>query len=475
MVLLTRTINQVVMADLTEKTALFEKEKNKAIVLEGVCAQIFLLMPLSVLLVFLAVPFIEIILLHGMFDQRMAAQTASIFKYYSLGLVGFGLYGLTTRIYAARIAEKTSKIFDVWMLAFNIILAIILSKTYLGVSGIALASSATFLLFSLLRILQIKSKINRGGMVLYFRELLVPFLKSVFAAVFMIIVLIESNNVLKRLAFESLLLKNVFLVISLVFIGSATYLLMSLLLKNSQMLFFKKKRVNNAGSVPISMLPAALFYEKVLSNPDFYKEEYAYKVNIYAASSHWAVQNIGVKLIGLFGRADKADLLVALAKNHRNCGFIRRNAINSLGRLNVWNPQISDLMKNTLQDSYYEIRAESIRLLTKSCPINDLEQFKYSQNKRIHGRSLEEKIAWIQLLAKKGNQEDLQTIKPFLLAGNSLLREEVLNLIYSFYQRQLLDAAQVQSFLNQILITSNHMLPVFKLKSILARIGKELQ
>ena len=89
--------------------------------------------------------------------------------------------------------------------------------------------------------------------------------------------------------------------------------------------------------------------------------------------------------------------------------------------------------------------------------------------------NIEEQLAWLKLVARWGGKEELDMLQDFYLSSNSLVREELLELLYSFYRRKLLSGNELKEQVGKILITSNHLNPEFKLKAIIKKIYKEIE
>ncbi|MCK4835384.1 MAG: hypothetical protein KAT17_02040, partial [Candidatus Aminicenantes bacterium] len=87
----------------------------------------------------------------------------------------------------------------------------------------------------------------------------------------------------------------------------------------------------------------------------------------------------------------------------------------------------------------------------------------------------EEKIACLKLIGKLGSKDELALLQHFYLSSNSILREELLEMILRFYRRQLLSVDEVKEQIDKILKTSNNFSPEFKLKAIINKIFKELR
>jgi UDP-N-acetylglucosamine--N-acetylmuramyl-(pentapeptide) pyrophosphoryl-undecaprenol N-acetylglucosamine transferase len=89
----------------------------------------------------------------------------------------------------------------------------------------------------------------------------------------------------------------------------------------------------------------------------------------------WQERNVGVKLLGLLHAKDKIPALLTLFNDRKRAsflkrtfggdfeqvGFIRRNVISALVRLNEISPNIERALLSGMEDPYYEVRAEAAR------------------------------------------------------------------------------------------------------------------
>ena len=96
-------------------------------------------------------------------------------------------------------------------------------------------------------------------------------------------------------------------------------------------------------------------------------------------------------------------------------------------------------------------------------------------SKKIFKTMIEEKVVYIKFISKFGDTDDLSLLQPYFLHSNSLLREEILTLLLSFYKRGLLSSSEVKDKIDSILITSNHMRAEFKLKQLIRIIYREIE
>jgi len=472
---ISQAINAVVLKEYSEKIALFDKHRTRQLFLDGIKTNVFLLTPVSVLMIVLAHPIISLLFERGQFNSVQTMNTANALQFYAIGLVGWGIQSFTARIFTARIDTKTATILNCIMLLVNIGLSIVLVKTKLTFAGLALATSISFLLSSFIRVLVLKKKLEKEDIVIKSSEFLHPIFKTFVSTLLMVIVLVQAKFIFHEIVFRSKWGGNLALLISLSFIGTSVYLLTSLLLKNTELLIFRKKTTGKGKATPISMLSPFKFIEQVSKNSDLYIDDYFYKINIYLSSSRWEIRNIGIKLIGLFKDTAKVDYLVNLLESNKENGFVRRNALHSLRQLNPWNPDIKKLLLTLLLDSYYEVRVAALQFLVKNSTANDFTEYKEIIHQKLKRSSLEEKLACLKLIAKIGDKKELDFLSYLYLRSNSLVREELLELLHSFYRRKLITADELREHIGKILITSNNLSPEFKLKLIIKKIYKEIE
>jgi undecaprenyldiphospho-muramoylpentapeptide beta-N-acetylglucosaminyltransferase/murein biosynthesis integral membrane protein MurJ len=468
------SIVKVVLKDFSAHTALFDNDKTKKFFINGIRINLFLLAPLSILIIVLANPLVSLLLERFNFSALATANTALALQFYAVGLSGWGIHSLTSRFFAERLENKLMMRLDFFMLLFNILLVINLIKTQLKFAGVALATSISYLVFAAIRVIILRRKLNRDGDPLKAAEIFSALAKTLSACLLMVIAISEAKFVFNRIHFSSRVIEDLILCVSLSFMGTAVYFLSSLLFKNSGILFFKKKNAAAGRQVPISLLSPFKFLEIASVNPDFYKTEYRYKTNIYLSSSAWEIRNIGIKLIGLFREKSKGPYLFDMLVAGQGNGFMRRNALHALKAINFWNPEIKDLLLRMLKDPYFEVRVAALDILGENISEAEYAAIKKTIFHKLRRGIFEEKTACLRLIARKGNGADLEELRPLYLDSNSPIREELLELLYVFFRRGLLSGAEIKKHIEQVLITSNHLIPEFKVKSIIRRIYREI-
>ncbi len=473
--LITSQVNRFIFKDRKSRIATLPPDDLKKLFLEGVNTNVFLLVPVSIIIFVLAPQLVTLLLERFSFSAAASLKTAEVLKYYAPGLVGWGIYSFTSTLFNSRMSGNRAFRFDLLMFIVHTGLIFGLSGWLDTLKGIALASSVTYILFGTVRVTSLYRQLKSEGLNLNSGELLKPVVKTLTATLLMIIVLAEGQNVFSRIALGSGLIESFVHIVSLAFIGIAVYLMVSLILKNSEILIFNRKRDNGDCEVPVSMLSPSGFLAKVSRAPEKYKKDFIYKINIYITSNNWAVRNVGIKLAGVFKDQRKAGFLIKLLSEGRENGFVRRNAVNSLNSLEIWNLEVKDLMAELLKDPYYEVRVAAFKYLLNNIGApSDYAIYRDKVNETMVKGNIEEKIACIRLIAGYGGVEDLYLLKGMLLGSNSLLREETVKLFHSFYKRELIDNDDLERKISSVLITSNNLVPVFKLKSIIKNIYREI-
>ena len=97
----------------------------------------------------------------GAFDETAVNLTTSALFYYSTGLIFIAYREVISRYYYANGDTKTPMYNAAIGVLFNIVLNVVLAK-YMGVGGLALATSISALVTSLLLVINTKRKLNLG-------------------------------------------------------------------------------------------------------------------------------------------------------------------------------------------------------------------------------------------------------------------------------------------------------------------------
>lgn len=173
---------------------------------------IMLVLPATAGVMVLSEPIIQALFGRGAFDTKATILTSSALFFYSIGMVGSGLREIISRTFYALQDTKTPMINASLAVLLNIVLNLLLSK-YMGVSGLALATSIAGITSALLLYLSLRRKIGSLGTI----NLLRSFVKILLSSIIMGVIVYTTYNI-TVLHFNEVLT----LIIS-IFIGVFTY------------------------------------------------------------------------------------------------------------------------------------------------------------------------------------------------------------------------------------------------------------
>jgi len=170
-------------------------EKNiaglKKTLSESISGINLLVVPATVGMMIFAEPIVRMLFGRGAFDEQAVVLTSSALFFYALGIVGYGLREVLSRAFYSLQDTKTPMINATIAVGLNIILNIILSR-FMGIGGLALATSISALFCTLLLFISLRKKIGHFGL----KEITLSFGKIVLASILMAIVAKLANEVL---------------------------------------------------------------------------------------------------------------------------------------------------------------------------------------------------------------------------------------------------------------------------------------
>lgn len=191
-----------------------EKKINefKKVLSSSVIIIALLLIPTTLGIILFSENIVQILFSRGNFDVYATKLTSDGLFFYSLGMLGVGLREIFTRAFYA-IQETTIPVKNATFgILTNIVLNIFLSK-YLGVGGLALATSISAIATTFLLANSLRKKIGSFG----FKKIIIAFSKILLASIFMGIIALYSFNFFKTISSN-----NTALIISII-IGIVVY------------------------------------------------------------------------------------------------------------------------------------------------------------------------------------------------------------------------------------------------------------
>ena len=179
-----------------------------------------LVIPATVGAMLFAEPIVNLLFGRGAFDLEALTMTSSAFFFYSIGMLGFGLRQIMSRAFYSLQDTKTPVINSSIAVVINIILNLILSR-FLGIGGLALATSISALICTSLLFISFRKKMGAFGL----KDILVSGVKIIGASVVMGIVAKLVNQLLLKY-----ISANLSLLISIV-IGAGAYFILILFMR----------------------------------------------------------------------------------------------------------------------------------------------------------------------------------------------------------------------------------------------------
>lgn len=181
----------------------------------------FLLLPVTVGSIIFSTPIISIIYGRGAFDTNAIKMTSTVLTFYSIGMIGYGLRELISKVFYSMQDTKTPVRNAMLGMILNIVFSLILSR-YLGIGGLALATSFSALITTTLLFISLRKKIGSIGL----RKMSRSFLKILISSIVM--------GFIAKFSFEylttAIIYEGLSLIIAIV-IGSISYCVMIYQLK----------------------------------------------------------------------------------------------------------------------------------------------------------------------------------------------------------------------------------------------------
>jgi putative peptidoglycan lipid II flippase len=153
------TISTVIYPMLSKLASQNDIKGLKEATRKAVNIMIILIIPVTAGALVLSEPIVRLLFERGSFDARATSMTASALFFYSIGIIGFGLKDVLSRVFYSLQDTKTPMINSVMAVVLNIVLNLILVK-YMAHSGLALATSISSIICIILLFISLKKKIG---------------------------------------------------------------------------------------------------------------------------------------------------------------------------------------------------------------------------------------------------------------------------------------------------------------------------
>lgn len=159
-------------------------DENKTDFIESIKSSInsvvLLIIPISIGAIVLSKPVVSLIFERGAFDSEATNMTAIALSFYSIGMIGFALREILSRIFYALQDTRTPMINGALSMILNVILNLMLIK-FMGYAGLAFATSMSAIICIILMFISLKKKLGYFGL----ENIISTITKSTIAAIIM--------------------------------------------------------------------------------------------------------------------------------------------------------------------------------------------------------------------------------------------------------------------------------------------------
>jgi len=490
------SINRVFLRDLSDIAVAGDRQRYRDVLQRGIEATLMLMVPTTAVMIALATPLVRFVFEGGSFDADDTIITSAALIAYAVGLLGWSLTSLYSRVFSSQLDTRTSMTTNAGSLAVYLVAALLLVRTPLAHAGLALATSLAFTFNMIWRHLIIARRLALDETPMELRSFLPMFFKTVTASVVMILVIRlsfiepggEAGFWTKAWAFA---------VPSL--LGLFVFLLFAYLLRLEPLLdllnhyaqrnglgrpFGRNSQPVAEGPLNIRALAAAGLLAEAQRRP-FSADEMAIareRLDLYLGHDDWWIRNLGIKLIGALRLRDRlGDLTAALTVERqgrasylsrlfdrgRDVGFVRRNALTSLVEIGFCDDRVRTALLAALDDPYYEVRQFALRAaIAFAEDLRGRADFQTALEKRLHDRHFEVVPAAVRAYAELavGSEAFIQLL-PLLDDPRWPVRAATVEACRRLYDRGVLtDATLLRNAVQQTMLAGEMVEPVSPLK-----------
>ena len=197
---------------------------------DSIITMSFLVVPATIGLFILAEPIVKLLFVGGAFSKQDGVITAEVLALYSFGIIGIGFREIISRVFYTIMDAKTPVINSIIIVLLNIGLSLILIGK-MGILGLALATSVSFIVGAILIIISANRRIGS----VFSKKSIKELLKILIAALVM--------GVIAKVSFKYLNSLIDFKIAMLLAIGLSglSYLILLIVFKSSEIYNFTDK------------------------------------------------------------------------------------------------------------------------------------------------------------------------------------------------------------------------------------------
>ena len=174
------TVATVIYPSMSKMVARNDMNGLKKTVNEAISSTNILIIPATIGMIIFAEQFVKLLFARGAFTKQALIMTTGALFYYAIGNPGYGLRQILYRVFYSLQDTKTPMLNASLSVILNIVLNIILSK-FMGINGLALATSISAVFCTLLLFISLRRKIGPFGI----NQISTSFIKILFASLIM--------------------------------------------------------------------------------------------------------------------------------------------------------------------------------------------------------------------------------------------------------------------------------------------------
>ncbi|MBN2241710.1 MAG: glycosyltransferase [Acidobacteria bacterium] len=222
--------------------------------------------------------------------------------------------------------------------------------------------------------------------------------------------------------------------------------------------------------------------EKVIARPQDL-EYLKYRAAALLLHPSWRHRNLGVKLLGLLGAKENIPEMLALYSERKpvpwykrllggdfeQVGFIRRNILTSLVRLDEISPGIEEALAAGITDPYYEVRAQAAHAVAHfGSRLASAQNLVDGIKKLLKDTNIDVTVAAAEALGKIGGETD--ALPALLGMWDTRLwkvRSAVLRGILNLVKRGVIENPEtIEDGVEKFILTSTDFRPHFEIKAV---------
>ena len=503
--LISVSINSVVLKELSEGQALRDRDDARRLLAGGINWTVFALLPITVVLLALADPIVSLLFQWMSFDSVAASNVAIALRCYAIGLTAWGLTGLCGRFFAARMEQSKNTITSFVALAVNVAVSIALVKQGMGVAGLALGTTAAFVLCAAMRLWMLNASLRSEGIALKASDVIPSIVRTGLATAAALLVMLVVHMAVRDFDALPLALNRFFVLSVPLCFGFSAYCAASLLLRSEQIdeMLIKLGRYGRSAAEapheprpvnPYCMDPPQRLLSWVKANPKLASEyNFTRRATTFLNHKDWRVGNVGIKLVGELRipsfRYDLAEIATCrepatfmqrlFGGDFVKPGFLRRNSIVALARLGEPDERVAGCLLMALDDPYFEVRSEAARVLGQFAESLGSEQRQDAAaglKKLVKDKNFEVAAEAVTALGHLVVDDSVvEVLKGLHYHRNWQVRDRVVQAYRRLFVRRVLtDRHRILALLDDVLATSEGFVPRFLLKEHMTELQARL-